>query len=218
LVTVIRENTFESCFKLENIIMSNNLNTIGDYAFYRCFNLKSIRLGDNVGTIGKWGFAYTGLTNITIPNLVKSIGQYAFVETIYLTNVILGDNITYLFSNTFGQINTNYQLDITLKSINVNDNIKITPGTTGYYNNAILKNDLIVKKRSNIGLKIYNCQTAINISEAIEYTNQSCAEITIAPTLSPENSDKSFILEIVLIVITYILLLISIFLIYHIFK
>jgi len=214
-VTSIGIDGFRSCYKLKSITMANNVRSIGNAAFYRCFSLTNIIIPDSISSIGKYAFAHTGLISIKLPekvteiqdhtfyyckkletviigNNIISIGQNAFIETKNLTNVFIGNNITYLFSNTFGQSNTDYsQLDITLKTISVKDNIIITPGD--YYNNAILENNLIVKKRSDSGITtMYNCTKGYNISAAIQFTKQNCLEIKELPNPPPKHINSSF--------------------------
>jgi len=233
-LTEIKEYTFVGCDKLETVIMGNNVQSIGNFAFQGCSALTYITLSKSIISIGKAAFAHSGLTNITLPNSITSIGQFVFAETKNLTNVFIGNNITSLFFNTFGQFNTNnYRLDITLETISVIDNITISFISNGFYDNAILENNLIVEKRSETGLtKTYNCTKGYNISAAIEYTEQNCLKIeepptlqpTVAPTLQPTsqptkpNNYQLSTLEIILIVITSLLFLICIFLILFIFK
>ena len=199
LVTIISDSTFNGCVNLKNVTMGNNVTEIGDFAFVRC----------------------SALTNITLPDSITTIGQYVFLETKNLTNVFIGDNITSLFANTFGQLNAdNTQLNITLKTISVKENIIITPGDS-YNNNAILENDLKVEKRSTSvstpTSKKYNCQKGLNISEAIQFTEQKCTYITETPTVSPTqqptiDDDKNK--EIIIIIVVSVVSLVVIFTIF----
>lgn len=49
---------------LTNIVIPNNVTTIGRYAFYRCYNLKEVTIGESVREIGGYAFAHTNLQTI----------------------------------------------------------------------------------------------------------------------------------------------------------
>ncbi len=77
--------TFESCYSLTNITISDGVTTIGDRAFSDC----------------------SSLTNITIPNSVITLGFQAFAFCSSLTSVYfscnapsLGDSVFYVYGTT----------------------------------------------------------------------------------------------------------------------
>ena len=243
LVTIINPSTFNNCNKLNSVTMTNNVTEIGNFAFVRCESLTNINLPDSITTIGISAFsgcnklknvtmgnnvteigdfAFTSceaLTNITLPDSITTIGQYVFLETKNLTNVFIGDNITSLFANTFGQLNAdNTQLNITLKTISVKENIIITPGDSYNNNNAILENDLKVEKRTNSTSKNYNCRKGLNISEAIQFTKQKCTYITESPTRPPsiddDDKNKEIIIIIVVVSVVSLVVIFTIFITY----
>ena len=83
---------------IKNVVVGDNVTTIGDYAFYNHGSLEKITIGNSVTTIGDYAFSWcTSLTNITIPNSVTSIGCEAFSNCTGLTSVIIGDSV-----NTIG--------------------------------------------------------------------------------------------------------------------
>lgn len=88
--------------ELRNIIIPDNVKTIGDYAFNWCENLVSVKLGNGLTEIGKAAFNYChSLNSITIPNNVESINQAAFGSCYSLNTITLGKNITTIGSQTF---------------------------------------------------------------------------------------------------------------------
>ena len=76
---------FFGCPNLTTVIVQNGDQpiTIGDYAFAGdCFALENIILPDNLTTIGHYSFyGATSLTTITIPRNLTTIYQQAFVKS-----------------------------------------------------------------------------------------------------------------------------------------
>ncbi len=90
--------------ELRNIIIPDNVKTIGDYAFYWCENLVSVKLGNGLTEIGKVAFnGCRSLNSITIPNNVESINFAAFGNCYSLNAITLGKNITTIGSYAFEQ-------------------------------------------------------------------------------------------------------------------
>ena len=103
-VTSIWENSFNGCSSLVTVVLESNeivskrrhmrtifgdqvqnyvigetVEAIGDEAFWGCSGLTSITIPNSVTSIGNYAFSgCSGLTSITIPNSVTSIGNYAF--------------------------------------------------------------------------------------------------------------------------------------------
>ncbi len=101
-VTSIGYCAFDNCSTLTSITIPNSVTSIGNYAFRGCSNLTSVTLGTNVKSIGSCAFASCeNLTNITIPNSVTIIGSYAFENCSNLTNITIPDSITSIGSNAF---------------------------------------------------------------------------------------------------------------------
>ena len=107
-ITEVREYAFYES-SLNDIILSNDITSIADYAFFRCEDLTTITIPDNVTKIGKYVFyGCSKIQTVTIPNLITSIGEGAFCE-IHLRNVyckpITPPNVSistygdYIFSN-----------------------------------------------------------------------------------------------------------------------
>ena len=83
---------------IKNVVVGDNVTTIGDYAFYSHGSLEKITIGNSVTTIGDYAFSWcTSLASITIPDSVTSIGDYAFYDCTSLASVIIGDSV-----NTIG--------------------------------------------------------------------------------------------------------------------
>ena len=91
-VTSIGDYAFTKCGML-SIKMSDNVTKIGDYAFQQCLSLTSIELSNNLTYIGKWAFTMCfNLLSITIPQSVRCIDQIAFYWCDKLTKVVINSN------------------------------------------------------------------------------------------------------------------------------
>ena len=75
-----------------DLVISDGVTSIGDYAFSGCSGLTSIMIPDSVTSIGDEAFSDCGsLTSITIPDSVTSIGEGAFEDCYGLTSVYIFD-------------------------------------------------------------------------------------------------------------------------------
>lgn len=84
-VVVIEQRAFSGGVgDVTSFTMSNNVQTIGDYAFVNMVNLKSL----------------------TLPDTVKTIGYGAFVEMTGCTAVTIGSGVTSIDTNAFGDCNS----------------------------------------------------------------------------------------------------------------
>ncbi len=85
---------------IKNIIITDGVTSIGDYAFSSCTGLTSVNIGNGVTSIGERAFSYcTGLTSIEIPDSVTSIGEDAFFSCSSLENIVVGEANTRYHSN-----------------------------------------------------------------------------------------------------------------------
>lgn len=91
-------NTIGNCMfagcHLEQIVLPDGTELIGDYAFAYCQHLTSISLPDGVTAIGTSAFQCCNeLCSIVIPDNVTSIGKWAFDYCMNLSTVVLPENL-----------------------------------------------------------------------------------------------------------------------------
>ena len=87
---------------LKNIVVSNNVTSIGDYTFEVCTRLKSITIPNSVTSIGYRAFAYcSSLPSIDIPNSVASIGDCAFEGCLSLESITIPNNVENIGDSAF---------------------------------------------------------------------------------------------------------------------
>ena len=93
---------FESCKKLNDVVLPASVKTIGDYAFIYCQSLESIVLPQNLISIGNKTFqGCKGLKTITMPDAVQSIGTMAFIECDSLKEVNLNEGLKSIGDQAF---------------------------------------------------------------------------------------------------------------------
>ena len=101
-VTSIGDNAFSQCSALTSVFIGNNVTSIGTQAFSGCSGLTSVTIPNNVTTIGNHAFeGCSGLTSITIPQSVISIGAGAFKYCRGLTSVMIPNSVTSIGSEAF---------------------------------------------------------------------------------------------------------------------
>ena len=93
---------FQDFRSLENITLSNNITSIGEYAFKSCMNLTAITLPTSLTSIGDYAFeTCISFKNITIPDGVTSIGDYAFEDCHKLTSITIPSSVTSIGRHAF---------------------------------------------------------------------------------------------------------------------
>lgn len=101
-ITSIGSYSFSNCTNLTRIIIPNSVTEIGYSAFKGCRNLTSVTIPDSVTVIQSSVFSgCANLTNITIPDSVTAIGHYSFKKCTSLTSITIPDSVTIIGSKAF---------------------------------------------------------------------------------------------------------------------
>nr|MCR4665092.1 leucine-rich repeat domain-containing protein [Paludibacteraceae bacterium] len=89
--------------ELRNLVIPDNVKSIGECAFAGCDKLVSMKLGAGLTEIGKNAFSdCTTLTQVSIPDNVTTINPSAFYGCTNLTTLTFGKGIQTLGTNAFG--------------------------------------------------------------------------------------------------------------------
>ena len=96
---------------LTDTTIPSSVSVIKNAAFQTCTKIKNVEIPENVLTIESGAFKESGLTEIDIPNTVQTLGESAFSKCPELETAIISDNIKKIGSNTFdscGKLKTVY--------------------------------------------------------------------------------------------------------------
>lgn len=74
---------------------------IGEGAFIGCSGLKQLILADNVTSIGKSAFSATGLTSIIIPSAVVELKDLTFMNCEQLSSIVIPESVVTICATTF---------------------------------------------------------------------------------------------------------------------
>lgn len=198
--TYIYDSMFAGCKNLTNIILPDELYSIGDNAFSGCENLTSITIPDTVMSIGQEAFSNckslekatlsngmlaistkmfegcTSLKSITIPDNVLNIGESAFTGSTSLTSVSIGENVSTIGSNAFSGCTS-------LKSITIPNSVT-SVGNSAFAGCTSLTNATISKGILEISDKMFAGCTSLtkvsigkNVSTIGSYAFSGCTSL-----------------------------------------
>ena len=101
-VTSIGDYAFCGCSGLTSVTIPNGVISIGYSAFNGCSGLTSATISKGITSIEDYTFSgCSGLTSITIPNRVTNIGKYAFYGCSGLTSITIPNRVTSIGESAF---------------------------------------------------------------------------------------------------------------------
>jgi hypothetical protein len=136
--TTINDLAFYDCYKLENLTLPKNVETIcyksfadckhlteltipasvteiGESAFENCRSISKLTFeeGGNLETIGSWAFYNNhNLLSVEIPEGVKTIGDAAFYGCTYLEDITLPSSVERIGDNGFALCNQVKRMEV----------------------------------------------------------------------------------------------------------
>ncbi len=116
--------SFYCCDMLTDVVIGDDVESIGSSAFSFCYNLKNLTLGSGATVIGGYAFQDASLTNLVIPDNFQTIGTKAFHRCNKLMSVTLGNGLTTIYDEAFLGC---YKL---IEVKNLSDTLTIEMGTT----------------------------------------------------------------------------------------
>lgn len=143
-VTSIGAYAFYNCDTLASLEFSSTVKTIGEYAFYNCDNIVDVKFNEGLTSIGTYTFCGCyNLKEIVLPDSLISIGKLSFSGCVLVKNIKLGNGLTELSPGAFESCRN-------LNNIEWGTNLKIISGSafadcgkndTGYiFGNIVIPN------------------------------------------------------------------------------
>lgn len=134
--------------EITNLVIPDDVTSVGGYTFARCEGLQSVTFHDNVTYIGSNAFAYcTGLTTVSLPKNMKKLEEYAFSRCSHLQTVTIPEGMEEL---GFCAFNYSGLTSLTLPST-------ITKMSQSFHNCEQLETLTLTDGLSNIGGSFYSC-------------------------------------------------------------
>ena len=159
-VETIGANAFYGCSALTSVTLPNTLKSIGNYAFYGCGKLTAIDLASMtaLNSIGSYVFQNcTSITSITIPETVTMIGDYTFSGCTKLATVSLSSRTTAIGNYAFNGCSS-------LTTITLNSNMFESIGAYAFQNCSSLTSIYVPASVNMIGEYAFNGCTSLTIS------------------------------------------------------
>ena len=190
-VVTIGNKSFEWCSNLTGVVIPESVISLGEWAFNGCSSLTSINIPDSVTSVGKYAFySCSSLASIIIPESVTSINDNIFSNCGSLTSVIIPDSITSIGFGAFSNCES-------LTSIEIPDSIT-SIGNSAFSGCFSLSSVVIPDSVTSIGNYTFqNCRaltdiaipnSVINIGNSAFYYCKSLNEISFNGTIAQWNS------------------------------
>lgn len=124
----ITESAFTGDKKVKVVTMSDSVKHVEDNAFRGCTNIIRVNMSENLETIGNYAFCETRITEIVIPETVKSIGKHAFYKCTRLTSVeYLAKNCSADWYDAKAKISYDIFKECPISSVVIGKNVRYIP-------------------------------------------------------------------------------------------
>ena len=90
----IGRSAFSDCQKLKYIVFPKTLTSIDELAFYRTYGLGDIVLPEGLTSVGAYAFYQSRLTSVTLPSTLKTIPYACFYDCNFLKEINFNDQVT----------------------------------------------------------------------------------------------------------------------------
>lgn len=95
-VKVIPDGIFDSCVRLERVVLPEHVEVIKQRAFYRCKELKELKLPETIKEIERESFYFCSLEELKLPPRLVRIGDSAFFRCKMLREVSIPESVSYI--------------------------------------------------------------------------------------------------------------------------
>lgn len=101
-VSVPWNNYKNGNLNIKNVVIGNDVTTIGSSAFEMCKNIETVQFGESVETIREYAFAFCeSLEYVSFPSSVTSIERSSFYSCLLLEDVMIPDTVTDIGDRAF---------------------------------------------------------------------------------------------------------------------
>lgn len=101
-ITEIAGNAFSGCEELENVVLPDGLEKIGDFAFMDCSKLETVVLPESLQEIGEAAFSNCiCLVKIDLPNGLQILGERAFMDCVSMGAIRIPDTLKEIRRSSF---------------------------------------------------------------------------------------------------------------------
>jgi len=112
-ITSLGSYAFYHCTNITSVEIPSSVTAIGDYVFYGCSLLATVNIPSSVKSIGAGAFSYcTVLSQIEIPSSVKTIGNNAFTKCKALTEIKIPSSVTGMGNGVFSYCSLLTEIEI----------------------------------------------------------------------------------------------------------
>lgn len=132
-ITSIGDFAFYNCLTLEKVVILDGTTSIGEFAFYGCEHLKEVIIPDSVQLIGAGAFSCCyELTEITLPKNLRTINKSLFYRCRQLKKTIIPHGVSSMDREAFGYCSS-------LEEIELPDGLKSIGNTAFEYCTSLTK-------------------------------------------------------------------------------